>query len=96
MAIEFDIDGPEETPILAHNAAVRENLYAIVAIKEYIGENDLYEACGVFHLLPDDIKSALWLATTKGGIFTTQERRVMQSNEWGEALRAYIKEETKI
>ncbi len=84
----------EASPLIEHNAVVRDNLVAIALIKEaishYTGTGEtghLSSAYEAWSELGDEEKRALWVATTKGGIFTTHERSVMKSNEWS-AVRA--------
>lgn len=40
--------------------------------------------------LPDEAKSLLWVAPTKGGPFTTEEREIMKTEKW---RKAYYKDE---
>jgi hypothetical protein len=72
-----------------HNAAVRENIESIVAIKHYLLNDDYSSAYEAYSELDDDTKTAITLAPTKGGIFTTLEVKKIRSNEWSEARRAY-------
>ena len=37
--------------------------------------------------LDNNTKEALWLAPTKGGIFTTEERQVLKSDEFFKARK---------
>ena len=58
----------------------------IAAIKEGIGTNNLHMANEAWSELTDDEKKLLWVAPSKGGCFTTNERKVMQSTEFREAV----------
>lgn len=58
----------------------------IEAIKEGIRENDLKRASTAWQELTEEQKLALWKAPKNGGIFTTEERNVMKSKEFREAL----------
>lgn len=69
-------------PLLKHNAAVRDNLPSVFAIKQGIAEGDLSAASEAWGELDKDTKMALWVAPTKGGIFTTAERDIMKSTEF--------------
>jgi hypothetical protein len=70
--------------VVACQNAVRENWESVQAIQEAIAANHLEHAHEAWTELDDDTKAALWLAPTKGGIFTTREREAMRSNEWRE------------
>lgn len=76
--------------LLEHNEAVRENLLAIQAIKESLAEEDYENAAMYLYEMGKDVATALWIAPTKGGIFTTKEREQMKSNEFGAARTAYF------
>lgn len=71
--------------LLAHMEAVRELLPTIMAIKEGIATGDLSAASEAWSELKEDEMRALWVAPSKGGIFTTHERAVMKSTEFKEA-----------
>ena len=66
----------------AHNAAVGENLDSITAIKQGIAEGDLSTAAEAWFELGEETKHALWVAPSKGGKFTTEERNIMKSKEF--------------
>ena len=57
----------------------------IQVIKDGISENRLDLAAQGWHELTNEEKALLWVAPTKGGPFTTEERKVMQSSEFREA-----------
>jgi hypothetical protein len=77
----------------AHNAAVRDNIESIVAIKAYIANDEYsnaYEAIReVMELDNSETWNSLWIAPSKGGIWTTQERAAMKSDEMNEARKDY-------
>ena len=53
----------------------------MVAIKEYLAENtEDSVALGkeAFNELDEQTRIDLWLATTKGGVFTTEERKLIK------------------
>lgn len=58
----------------AHNAAVVRNIEEIYTIKTHIANGELYEALQVASDLDNEDKALLWLAPSKGGIFTTYEK----------------------
>ncbi len=62
--------------------ATRENWSSVDAIKRGIAEDTYDTAAEAWDELDNDAKQALWVAPTKGGIFTTGERTVMRSDEF--------------
>lgn len=80
---EFDDDHINETDrILSHNRALRENIQAVAAIKAAMQADDYQEAFEMWILLPENVRDELWLAPSKGGIFTTEERKIMLTNRF--------------
>jgi len=63
----------------AHDEALTANLSSVHAIKEGIAKGDLVQAAEAWFELEEDTQRALWLATSKGGVFTTSEREVMKN-----------------
>ena len=92
---EDDDDGngadPNNTPekllerVISHNDCLRDNLASVLAVKESIDSGELSTAKECWAELEEDEQRTLWMATTKGGILTTEERKIMKSNEWGAA-----------
>jgi deoxycytidylate deaminase len=72
-----------------HNAAVREHLTSIVAIKDYLYEDNYSAAYEAIRELPQEDWEALHIATTKGGIWETEERAKFKSNEMNDARKTY-------
>ena len=67
---------------MAHNTAVRENWVTIAYMKQaFIAEDALAFAEAWLELDSDEVKEALWLAPSKGGVFTTEERAYLRSDE---------------
>ena len=62
----------------AHDAALRDNLASVNAVKQGIEDGDISTAAEAWQELTEDVQRALWLATTKGGIFTTEERKTIK------------------
>lgn len=83
------VEQQAEIPIIEHNAAVRDWLPSIMAIKQGIADNEYSTAYEAFREIPSDVMRTLWRAPSKGGIFTTSERAAMKSNEWSDASKAY-------
>lgn len=71
--------------LLRHNEALRENMNAVQALKDFIADGDLQGAVETLYGIPEDVREALWVAPTKGGIFTTAEIAVMKSDEFSAA-----------
>lgn len=62
---------------------------AVKVIKDSLANNDLHTAAVAwFDELNDDDKIALWVAPSKGGIFTTQERTTIKSTEFRQARKS--------
>lgn len=70
----------------AYDALVVEKMGIITNVKTGIANQDLALAKESWDELTNDEKSALWKAPTKGGIFSTSERAIMQSAEFRTAL----------
>lgn len=75
---------------LAHMAVLRDNLKSVLVIQESIelydrdkqNEVALDSAIEAWGELDEEVQRALWLAPTKGGVFTTRQREVMKSDDW--------------
>lgn len=83
---EIDQSKPLLTPaevgrLLKHNEALRGLLFSAFAIKCGISGHtgDLSTAQEAWDELSDDEQTALYIAPSKGGIFTTAERKVIKS-----------------
>lgn len=70
--------------VLQQNEALRdlETLKAVLGIKEALAEDNFYEVCELFYSMTDEQRNALWVAPSRGGIFTTEERAKIKSNEF--------------
>ena len=73
----------------AHNAAVREHIESVVAIKAYLLNDEYSAAYEAMAEIPEEDRRSLWISTSAGGIWTTAERAQMKSSEWTEARRAH-------
>ena len=69
-----------------HDDALRDNLASVNAVKLGIADNDLTTAAEAWQELPEEVQRALWLAPSKGGIFTTEERKTIKE-KFSAALR---------
>lgn len=63
---------------VAYMATVRQYYDEITATKEAIANDDLETARAAFKDIPDDAADILWKAPSKGGIFTTEERKFLK------------------
>ena len=76
-----------------HNAAVRDHIESVVAIKHFLLNDDYSAAYEAMSEIPQDDARAMWVATSAGGIWTTEERRKMKSDEWTAARKQHHGEE---
>lgn len=77
--------------LMAHNTAVRENWETVAYMKTAFHNQDaLAFAEAWLELESDEVKEALYLAPTKGGVFTTEERAYLRSNEVNAARKEII------
>jgi hypothetical protein len=75
--------------LVAHNEAWRNNSASIYFIKEYINMDEpkwdnIAEAWGE---ISNEDREALWLAPSKGGVFTTAERAALKSDGFNAARK---------
>lgn len=75
----------------AMDSALEAHGEAVVTIKESIQSGDLYKAAETWFGFSDDTKRALWVAPTKGGPFTTEERTIIKSPEFRSAYYSEAK-----
>jgi hypothetical protein len=61
-----------------HDAALAKHADSVEFIKERIGEDDMEGADKEWRSIPHDDQMALWLASSKGGCFTTDERKALK------------------
>lgn len=79
-AIAQQNNNEEHDFLVTHSNAVRENLEEIYQIKAAIANDDLMTAAGYYADMDRDVVTALWRAPSKGGIWTTAERKLMQAD----------------
>lgn len=61
--------------LLNHNTVLRDHFHTVFQVKQLLGSNQCYNARNLMsETLTDEEKEALWVAPTRGGIFTTEER----------------------
>lgn len=75
-----------------HMDAVWNNVGSVEAIKEYIAQEDYRAAALCWYELGEEVQRALWVATSKGGVFTTEEREALKSKcvKFAEEVKAEL------
>jgi hypothetical protein len=63
-----------------HDAALGRHSESVAFIKERIAAGELQDVAIEWFAIPQDDQMALWLATSKGGCFTTEERRTIKED----------------
>ena len=71
--------------LLNYNAAVREHIASISAIKNALADADLETAAEEWNAMSEDEQRSVWKAPSKGGIFTTQELATIKTSDFREA-----------
>jgi len=82
----------DTAPLMAHNQALQRNYASVYFIKEHLALRAWESVAEAWGEISDDDKRALWLAPSKGGIFTTAERKDLKSNEFNEARKLILGE----
>jgi hypothetical protein len=86
--------GEDHLRLAEHYGAVREYWDTIATMKIAHRDGDPSQFAEAWIDLPNDqVKEALWVAPSKGGIFTTEERAYLKSNEVNEARKQLMKGE---
>lgn len=68
--------------LIKHNTALRDNLEVVSGIKLALDEEDYYSCEEYICAMGYDILEALWVAPSKGGVFTTKEREILKSEKY--------------
>lgn len=76
--------------LVKHNLAVRDNIESITAVKTALSEGNFDYAAECMRELDDETRMALGVASTKGGIFTIEETKLFQSQEYKDATARYF------
>ena len=82
----------DTAPLMAHNEALQRNYASVYFIKEHLALRAWESVAEAWGEISDDDKRALWLAPSKGGIFTTAERKDLKSDEFNEARKLILGE----
>ena len=81
-------------PLLKMMEVVRANITSVALIKEIIntpdGDIDWSYLAQIWAEFTEDEKRALWIAPSKGGVFTTEERAAFKTNEFNAARKANV------
>lgn len=85
-------DSKESPRMQAHNNVLRTQFTVVSAIKAAVAAKDYYEMAAQMDKLSEEEKTALWVAPSNGGIFTTAERAAFKSNEYNSARADYFAE----
>lgn len=76
----------EQTKTQEYQDMIVDLLPSVKAIKDGIATNDYSTANEAWKELSDTEKQLLWKAPSKGGVFSTQERAIMKTPEFRQAL----------
>jgi len=79
---------PEAPELSQHNRVAQECFQSVAAIKQAIQDESWDTLAEAWEELTNDEKKALWVAPSKGGIFTTAERKALKSDEFNAARKA--------
>lgn len=71
------LDAKQVDKLLRHNKTLSDNLTSVICIKDCISLNALGEAKEAWDELSEEEQTDLWVAPTKGGIFSTEERKII-------------------
>jgi hypothetical protein len=71
--------------LLNYNAAVRQHIASISAIKNALADADLETAAEEWGQLNEEEQRSIWKAPSKGGMFTTQELATIKTSDFREA-----------
>ena len=82
----------DATPLMEHNEALQRNFASVYFIKEHLALQGWEAVAEAWGEISDDDKRALWLAPSKGGIFTTAERKDLKSDEFNQARKLILGE----
>ena len=67
--------------LVRHMELVRIHWDTVHNVKELLANGQIEPARLVFGELPEDVRIGLWVATTKGGVWTVEERKMLKYGE---------------
>ena len=82
----------DTAPLMEHNDALQRNFASVYFIKEHLALESFEAVIEAWNEITDEDKKALWLAPSKGGIFTTAERKDMRSDEMNRVRKIILGE----
>ena len=78
--------------IAIHNQVCVNNLMSIAEVKNAIADERWEAAAEAYHEISNEDHEAMWIAPTKGGVWTTHERTMIRSNEFHSAVKVIFEE----
>lgn len=78
--------------LVRHNEALRSNLDVVCAIKMALKDEDYPQCVQYTHEMDRDSYMALFVAESKGGIWTAEENKILRSHEYAKVVREYANE----
>lgn len=81
-SVTHEVMSAEEARKIKCDALVEQFAESVAAIRDGIDSGDLWKAAEAWFELDQEVMRGLWIAPTKGGPFTTEQRRVMKSDEF--------------
>lgn len=81
-SVTHEVMSAEEARKIKCDALVEQFAESVDAIRNGIDSGDLWRAAEAWFELDQEVMRGLWIAPTKGGPFTTDQRRVMKSDEF--------------
>ncbi len=76
---EITLDNAAVARLLKHNEYLRKLLSSVLCIKDCIASKEFDLAREAWAELEEDEQTALYIAPSKGGIFTTEERKIIHN-----------------
>lgn len=98
-AISQQSEGQASEYLLKQMEAFRSHYNEVCELKDYIGAYTkvdaethqdptfIRQAADIWLDLSNEVKEALWIAPSKGGVFTTEERTFLKSDEFAQARK---------
>jgi hypothetical protein len=75
-----------------HNQACAKNVCSIAEVKKKIAQESWESAAEAYHEMSSDDQECLWIAPSKGGVWTTHERKMIHSDEFNAAVKVMFEE----
>lgn len=78
--------------IAIHNQVCVNNLMSIAEVKKAIAKEQWEAAAEAYHEINNEDHEAMWIAPSKGGVWTTYERKMIHSDEFNAAAKVMWEE----